>query len=165
MKKENIFRKIVIRSLLGFPIGITLLMINYASVYLIAGENVFKAEISQLQNIATLVLQLIIIGWVYYLFFILISIIANLNETRSTSDKFVVEHPWKTVLIMFIIIIASILIITLLNFEVFSKNMSIMNIITYMIVFVAFGLYGCIKSTIESDLIKKINKKLKERNN
>lgn len=165
MRKETVFRKIVIYSLVGFPIGVTLLMLNYASVYLIAGENVFKTEISQLQNIATLVLQLIIIGWAYYLFFILISVIANLNETRTKSDKFVIEHPYKTILIMIIIMIATALIFTLLDFKVFSESMSMMNIITFMIVFVACVLYVCIKSAIESDLIKKINQKLKERNN
>lgn len=33
-----------------------------------------------------------------------------------------------------------------------------------IIVFVAFGIYICIKSTIESNLIKEFNQKLKEKN-
>lgn len=164
MKKETVFRKIVIYSLVGFPIGVTLLMINYASVYLIAGENIFKNEISQLQDISTLFLQLIIVGWAYYLLFILINVIAHLNETRSTSNKFLVKHPYKSILIMLIIMIATALILTLLNFEIFSENMAIMNIISFIIIFVASVVCVCIKSAIESDLIKKINQKLKERN-
>lgn len=164
MKKETVFRKIVIHSLVGFPIGVTLLMINYASVYLIAGENIFKNEISQLQDISTLFLQLIIVGWAYYLLFILINVIAHLNETRSTSNKFLVKHPYKSILIMLIIMIATALILTLLNFEIFSENMAIMNIISFIIIFVASVVCVCIKSAIESDLIKKINQKLKERN-
>lgn len=163
MKKENVFRKIVIHSLLGFPIGITLLMLNYANVYLIAGENIFKNEISQLQNIATLVLQLIIVGWAYYLFFILVNVMIHLNENKSASEKFVVKHPYKAILIILMIMIATALILTLLDFEIFSKNMSTLNIISFIIVFVAFGICICIKSTIESNLIKKINQKLKEK--
>ena len=164
MKKETVFRKIVIYSLVGFPIGVTLLMINYASVYLIAGENIFKNEISQLQDISTLFLQLIIVGWAYYLLFILINVIAHLNETRSTSNKFLVKHPYKSILIMLIIMIATALILILLNFEIFSENMAIMNIISFIIISVASVVCVCIKSAIESDLIKKINQKLKERN-
>lgn len=164
MKKETVFRKIVIHSLVGFPIGVTLLMINYASVYLIAGENIFKNEISQLQDISTLFLQLIIVGWAYYLLFILINVIAHLNETRSTSNKFLVKHPYKSILIMLIIMIATALILTLFNFEIFSENMAIMNIISFIIIFVASVVCVCIKSAIESNLIKKINQKLKERN-
>lgn len=164
MKKETVFRKIVIYSLVGFPIGVTLLMINYASVYLIAGENIFKNEISQLQDISTLFLQLIIVGWAYYLLFILINVITHLNETRSTSNKFLVKHPYKSIIIMLIIMIATALILTLLNFEIFSENMAIMNIISFIIIFVASVVCVCIKSAIESNLIKKINQKLKERN-
>ena len=165
MKKENIFRKIIIHSLLGFPIGITLLIINYVSVYLIGGEDVFKTEITQLQDIKTLVFQLVVGGCAYYLFFILISVISHLNETKSISDKFIVEHPYKSILIMLLIMIASILILAVLNFKVFTENISMMNIISFVIIFVISGVYLCIKYTIESDWVKKINEKLKERNN
>ena len=164
MKKENVFRKIMNHSLVGFPIGISVLMISYACVYLIAGENVFKNEIAQLQDISTLILQLIIVGCAYYLFFVLTNVVAHLAETRITSDKFAAEHPWKTVLSIFIITIATVLVLTLLNFDVFSENMKMMNIITFMIVFVSAIIVLCIKATIESDLVKKINQKLKERN-
>ena len=164
MKKEHIFRKIIISSLLGLPIGITLLMINYASIYLIAGENVFKTEITQLQDIKTLVLQLIIVGCAYYLFFILVSLIARLNKTKSVSDKFIVEHPYKSVLIMLLIMIITIFILALLNFKIFTENISMMNIISFLIILIISGVCLCIKSTIESDWVKKINEKLKERN-
>ncbi len=161
MKKEN-----VINSLLGFPIGIAILMINYASVYLIAGEDIFKSEILQLQNISVLILQLIIIGLAYYLFFIFISVISKLNEPKYFFDKLMREHPYKkTILFMIIFIIIINIIITLLDFKIFSKNISIINLFTFIIVFVSCALYFCIKSTIESDLVKKINQKLKERNN
>ncbi len=164
MKKETVFRKIVFHSLLGFPVGITLLMINYASVYLIAGENTFTTEIAQLQNITTLVLQLIVIGFAYYLFFINIHIIVHLKETKSSSNKFLIEHPYKAILNMLLVVVITFFIMTLLDFKVFTDNIVIMNIISFMIVLTLSSIYVCIKATIESNLVKKINQKLKERN-
>ena len=139
-------------------------MINYVGIYLIAGENIFKSEIAQLQNIDILIPELIIVGLAYYLLFVIINVISNLNETKATSDKLLAENPSKTILIILMIIIAITLIFILLNLKVFSENMSIMNIVTFMIIMVACGLCICIKSSIESDLIKKINRKLKENN-
>ncbi len=164
MKKENIFRKTIINSLIGFPIGITLLMINYICIYFISGENVFKNEILQLQDISTLILQLIIIGLAYYISFIFCNVIAYLSETRATSDKFVTEHPYKTIVIMLIFGISVTIILALLNFEIFSQNIAMMNIISFVIIFVLFGVFVFIKSAIESNLIRQINQKLKERN-
>lgn len=165
MKNKDIVRKIAIFSLVGFPIGITLLMINYAGLYLIAGEKGFQTEIAQLQNISTLLIQLIIVGFSYYLYFILINVIANINGTKSNNDKFVLKHPYKTILIMIIFMIVFALILMLLCLKKFSENISIMNVTTFIIVLVSCGIYFCLKVTYESDLIKKINQKLKERNN
>lgn len=165
MKKENVFKKIVVHSLLGFPIGIMLLMVNYASIYLIAGENVFVTEISQLQNVTTLLLQLIVIGFAYFLSFININIIVYLKETKSKSDKYLIEHPYKSILNLLLVIIISIFIMILLDFKVFTDKLATMNIISFMIIFVLSGIYVCIKCIIESNIVKKINQKLKERNN
>ena len=95
MKEENVFKKIFVKSLWGIFIGITVLMISYAGVYLIEGETVYKTEIAQLQNINTLALQLIMIGCAYYLFLVIIWIISYLNSNKTVSDKFAVEHPIK----------------------------------------------------------------------
>ncbi len=165
MKKENVIGKILINSLLGFPIGIMILMTIYASVYLIAGENVFIAEITQLKSIETLVFQLTTIGCAYYLFFILIGAITYLNKINFISDNFLVEHPYKSILIILLIIVLAILIFSLLTFKVFSENISTMNIIAFVIIFTMSGICLCIKSVIERGWIKEINQKLKERNN
>lgn len=55
-------KKILLKSLSGFTLGITLLVIAYASIYFISGENTFIAEIQQLQNIKTLITQVIFSG-------------------------------------------------------------------------------------------------------
>lgn len=164
MKKESIIKKIVVNSLLGFPIGITLLMISYVNLYLILGEEVFKNEITQLQNVEVLVLQLIIIGFAYYLFFIFISLFNYFNENKAASDKFVVEHPCKSVLIMILPLLVNLFILILLRSNIFSDNISIVNCISFIVIFAISSFCLCIKNTIESIMIKKINKKLKERN-
>lgn len=165
MKKVKIIKKIIVNSLLGFPIGITLLMINYASIFLIAGESTYVSEISQLQNVATLLLQLVIIGFAYYLFFVNINIISHLNDTKFSSDQYLVEHPYKSILNLLLIIIISIFILVLLEFSVFTDNLITVNFISFIIVFILYGIYLCIKTTIENNIIKKINQKLKERTN
>lgn len=164
MKKEKTVKNIIIYSILGFPIGITILIMSYAAVYLIAGENTFKTEIMQLQNINTLVLQLVIIGFVYYLFFLMIGLIGYLKESKTIYDKYLVEHPLKTLLLALLIIATIIIMFLLLRIEVFSTNIVGMNIIAFAIVFVVYSIWFCISSFIESNIIKIINKKLKEKN-
>ena len=66
-------KKILLKSLSGFTLGITLLVIAYASIYFISGENIFIAEIQQLQNIKTLITQVIFSGIAYYLLAILLN--------------------------------------------------------------------------------------------
>ena len=44
-------KKILLKSLSGFTLGVTLLIMAYVSVYFISGENTFIAEIQKLQNI------------------------------------------------------------------------------------------------------------------
>ena len=55
-------KKILLKSLSGFTLGVTLLIMAYVSVYFISGENTFIAEIQQLQNIKILITQVIVSG-------------------------------------------------------------------------------------------------------
>ena len=66
-------KKILLKSLSGFTLGVTLLIMAYVSVYFISGENTFIAEIQQLQNIKTLITQVIVSGIAYYLLAILLN--------------------------------------------------------------------------------------------
>ena len=164
MKEKHAFRKILLSSLIGFPIGVTLLMIGYVCIYFISGESVFYSEISQLQNIHTLIYQLIITGFAYYLLLIAFNIISNLNNNKNATDKYVVEHPYKSILIISLSSLFFILILTLFDINIFSENMKIMNSIMMVLTFVLETLIFVIRSTIENNVIKKINQKIKERN-
>ncbi|MBR0350816.1 MAG: hypothetical protein IJH76_03220 [Clostridia bacterium] len=164
MKKDSLLKNTIINSLLGYPIGITLLMISYACIYLIAGEKVFNTEIMQLQNIKTLVLQLIIAGSVYYLFFLIVGIIAYFKDNKTMYDKYLVEHPFKSLLLMLLNALIIVVMCLLLQVKIFSVNLATINLIVFIIVFAIYGLWLCISYFIESNIIKMINQKLKERN-
>ena len=166
MKKENAVKKILIKAVVGFPVGVTLLIIAYASVYFIAGADVFNAELYQLHNINTLIFQTISTGVSGYLLFLAFYAILNL-QNKELENKLITEHPYKSV---FTIIISSmciigIIMVTLGNAKIFSENISTLNIIILVIVYALSGLVFCIKSARESHLIKEINQKLKGRNN
>ena len=81
MKKEEIVKKILIRSLAGFPVGVILLMLAYASVYFIVGDTVFNTELNQLHNINTLLTQIISVGISGYMLFAIFGII-NVSGTK-----------------------------------------------------------------------------------
>lgn len=164
MKEEKIIKKILVNSLLGIFIGITALMISYASIYLLEGEVLYKAEIAQLENIHTLIFQLIMAGLAYYLFLIFMEIISNLDSNKTISDKFVVEHPRKAMLIMPCFMLIIVLILLLLKSKIFTEKIVIMNLSLFIIVFATSVICLCTKAIIESKVIKKINQKLKEKN-
>lgn len=164
MKKENVLKKVLVKSLVGFTAGVTLLMIAYASVYFIAGESVFKNEISQLQNIKTLITQFVVIGIAYYLLFISFRIFSIL-QNKDLKDQYMAEHPYRTVLFisLYILILLWIVEYMISRTKIYGENIRILNLIILVLNFALEGLVFCIKSTRESHLIKKINKKLQER--
>lgn len=166
MKKENLVKKILIKAVVGFPVGVMLLIIAYASVYFIAGVDVFNAELYQLHNIYTLIFQTISAGISGYLLFITFYAIYYL-QNKELERKLLTEHPYKSI---FTIIISSICIIFVImtalgNTKIFSKNISDVNIIILVIIYTLSGFIFCIKSSRERHLIKEINQKIKERNN
>lgn len=166
MKKENVVKKILTKSVVGFPVGVTFLIIAYASVYFIAGADVFNTELYQLHNINTLIYQAISTGVSGYLLFIAFYTISNL-QNKELENKLITEHPYKSVFTIIIssICINGIIIATLENKRIFSKNISDLNLIILIIFYTLSSLAFCIKSAKERHLIKEINQKLKERNN
>lgn len=164
MKKENVVRKILISSLVGFPVGVTLLMIAYICMYYIAGENIFHSEINQLQNIRILISQILIVGFAYYIIVIGFNMFSHLNN-KEVTNKYITKHPYKTVSILLLSSLGVFIASTLVSIEkIFTENISLMNITILVILYAVYGFFFLIKCTIESNLIKKINAKIKERN-
>lgn len=165
MKKESIVRKIFVSSLIGFPIGVTLLMLAYISIFCISGEDIANNELTQLHNVRTLFFQVIAIGLTYFIVFININTI-SLLKNKETTNKFMSKHPYITVILSIIISLWLILSIQLIcNESLYSKNIATVNCVTIIIIYAIISLFFMIKDIIENLLVKKINIKIKEKNN
>ena len=153
-------KKILLKSLSGFTLGVTLLVIAYASVYFISGENTFIIEIQQLQNIKTLITQVIVSGIAYYLLAIL------LNCYKEFNEKYARSKPYKFVFITIVtfIILVLIMFCVLGNANIYSKNIEMLNIIIVVCIYALTGLIFCIRNSIDKNLVNKFNQKLQEKN-
>lgn len=162
LKKENVIKNVLVKSMIGFPVGVTLLMIAYASVYFLVGDTVFYNEISQLQNIKTLIYQIIYSGLIWYLLFITFNAFIEIQR-QGLENKDYIKHPYKNALTPIIpVLILIIALVLSLNTNIFSKNMVAMNFILIIIGYALVSLYLCIKFIKESHIIKEINNKIKE---
>lgn len=153
-------KKNLLKSLSGFTLGITLLVIAYASIYFISGENIFIAEIQQLQNIKTLITQVIFSGIAYYLLAIL------LNYYKKFNEKYAISNPYKFVLATIVTFILFILVMfcVLGNTNIYSKNIEMLNIIIVVCIYALTVLIFCIRNSIDKNLVNKFNQKLQEKN-
>lgn len=165
MKKENVVKEVLVKSLVGFTVGVTLLMIAYVSVYFISGEDLFQNEIAQLQNIKTLITQIIVNGVAFYLLFISFHIF-SIMQNKELKEQYMKIHPYRFVLIesigTLIFIFTSIFMIS--NTHIYSENIKDLNIILLVSIYAIIGLCTILKCTVENYLLKKINQKLRERN-
>ena len=164
MKKESFEKNIFVSSLIGFPIGIALLVMAYIGVFLIAGENVANNELTQLHNIKTLIFQAMSLGLAYYILFITFSGFIYMKN-KVITYKFMTKHPYKYILSFLISILGFVLSIMLVcNKIYFTENVVIMNGIIMAILLVVILLILMLKDTKEILIIKKINIKIKEKN-
>lgn len=159
MKKENLVKKALTKALIGLPIGITLLMISYISVYFFTNQSIFNSEMYQLHNIKTLILQIMSAGISGYILIILLFLCLQMDNI------FLSQKPYISSLIMIVSLLCMSIIITILgNSNIFSENIRTLNL-TIMILFFSLACVALmIKKTIEKYWIKKINKKLQKGN-
>ena len=164
MKKEKILRKILLSSLIGFPIGVTLLILAYVGVYFIEGDTIFQTEIIQMQNIHILISQIIILGFAYYIEFVIYNILFYSNNIDTSTNQI---NPLKSFLIFILSCVGTVLVMIFIsvgNKNIFSKNIQVMNMLLVCISNFIYLLFTVIKCIIESSLVKKINSKIKEQN-
>ena len=149
-------KKILKKSLVGFAVGVTILMMTYISVYFIADETTFDAEINQLHNITTLITQIVAIGITYYLVFVSFQFGLILRE-ESKAEKCVF------ITLLTVLVLAIIINYVLLNKHIYSENIGTLNVVTLVVIYVIGGIYAMIINAKENKCIKKINQKLKEK--
>jgi len=165
MEKENLLKKVLKKAMAGFPIGVTVLMIEYASIYFIEGEGLFNAELNQLHNINTLISQILSVGIAGFIIFLCANAIWIL-QNKELESKIMNTKPYTSIITISIVAICLMTIVMFIlgNEQIFSENIRTLNIIALVIWIVIQGVFLCIKSVKESNLVKKINEKIEERN-
>lgn len=158
-KQKNPIMTILLKSVTGFFLGVTLLIVNYVSAYFICGDSFYQNEILQLQNINTLIIQSLIVGFSYFAIFL-----TFFTELYFHKIKFTRNHPFFYALIVLIYLFTFVIIFNLLISSFFSVNIGMINIIILSILFIISSIIVAIKCVIDSAVIKEINNKIKERN-
>lgn len=150
MKKNEIL-EILLKSIIGFPIGVMLLIISYLCVYYIGGENVFENEINQLKDIGIFLNQFIVSGISYYIMLIALKLLI-LDKSNSMKERII------STIIMIICIISSML---LIKYSKVSEILSYIQIAIWVLASVLFCIIGIVIVLKDKYLI---NKKIKELN-
>jgi predicted nucleic acid-binding protein len=61
-------KKVNLKFLIGFPIGVMMLFLSYIMVYYLDGESEYLAEFTRLQDINVLINQVVVSGLCYTVF-------------------------------------------------------------------------------------------------
>ena len=163
MKNENALNNIFLSSLAGFPLGITLLLISYIGIYCIAGENTANLELAQLQNVKTLVYQMMSLGLAYFILFVHINTVIFFKGKKTTD--FMYKHKFLTFLIFLVLTLCILVSFYLVfNENVFSKNVATVNCTIIAVMYAVCTVAFMIKDVFENLIVKKINIKIQERN-
>ncbi len=144
MKEKS---NVMVKSLIGCPIGTMMLGIMYVLIYLICGEEKFSIEIMQLGNIHIFVNQFLMSCILFYILTLVVNIGKNLENDKKEYYK---------VLIVAILVVLG-LIFT--RYIVGSTNIKSMFTLIYVLLYIIIGIYMMINDVITQHFI---NKKLKQ---
>ena len=144
MKEKS---NVMVKSLIGCPIGTMILGIMYVLIYLICGEEKFSIEIMQLGNIHIFVNQFLMSCILFYILTLVVNIGKNLENDKKEYYK---------VLIVAILVVLG-LIFT--RYIVGSTNIKSMFTLIYVLLYIIIGIYMMINDLITQHFI---NKKLKQ---
>lgn len=103
-------------------------------------------------------------GLAYFIVFVNLNT-ALLILNRETTIKFTYKHPCISVLLLLLSVLGMIISLNLINIEsIYSKNVAMLNVIIMVIIYAVACLVFMIKDVKENLLVKKINIKIKEKN-
>lgn len=140
--------------LIGFPVGIMILMISYVLIYLIVGEEQYVAELSRIVDPNVLINQLIWSGVVYVIYFMVYKYLIKNIENTDEPAKFVIS----TFVIMAFVYIIS---VVADKFGKFSEDLVLLLVGIGLILLMIIAIVCSILNGIN---IHKINKALNKRN-
>ena len=160
MNTKNFIKKILTKSIIGFPIGVTILMLLYVIVNPFFGEVAFNYELNRLHNIQTFILQLLLSGLSGFMLLIAFYSILFLQDAEL-ENRFATEHPYRAIFYAIVsVLITFIIIMVISRANIFSTTISILIEIVYPVLYAVLGFVLLIKDSIMKYTINKINKKL-----
>ena len=160
MNTKNFIKKILTKSIIGFPIGVTFLMLLYVIVNPFFGEVAFSYELNRLHNIQTFILQLLLSGLSGFMLLIAFYSILFLQDAEL-ENRFATEHPYRAIFYAIVsVLITFIIIMVISRANIFSTTISILIEIVYPVLYAVLGFVLLIKDSIMKYTINKINKKL-----
>ena len=155
-------KKIILKSLIGFFIGVTTLVFGYISICYISDQSVYMNEIKELFNIDKLVNQVLVIWFVYYAIVLILNLLDNVNQNITNSKK-QDDHIKFVIYIIISFVLISLLLYILTIKSIFSKNIAITNIVLSLIFIIIYYIILLIKNSMISKDVKDINKKINEK--
>lgn len=144
MKEKS---NVMVKSLIGCPIGSMMLAIMYILIYLIGGEENFAIEIMQLGNIQVFVNQLFISCILFYILALIVNISKNVENNKKEYYK------------VFIVAILAILALIVTRYINASSNIKSIYTVIYVLLYIIIGISMMINDVITQHLI---NRKLKQ---
>lgn len=144
MKEKS---NVMVKSLIGCPIGTMILGIMYVLIYLICGEEKFSIEIMQLGNIHIFVNQFLMSCILFYILTLVVNIGKNLENDKKEYYK------------VLIVAILAVLGLIFTRYIVGSTNIKSMFTLIYVLLYIIIGIYMMINDVITQHFI---NKKLKQ---
>ncbi len=140
--------------LIGFPVGISVLMISYVLLYVIVGEELYLSELSKLVDPEVLINQLLWSGVLYVLYFMVYKTLIKNIEDGTKPCKFVFT-------IFGIVAVTAIISIFVDKFGRFGEDISALLVGIGILLLMGIAI---VYSIINAINIEKINKALDKRN-
>ena len=148
-------KKLLFRAILGFSLGITLLMVAYLGIYYIAGQELFDSVILRLSDVTVFQNQLLVVGFAG----IMMAFAIHIIENTLVEDKYSPSIAIFSIIALLLSLSISMLLIK--NIGAFDEALVDMLIIISTILFALYCLLHCIQETVDEFII---NKKIKEKN-
>ena len=143
MNTKNFIKKILTKSIIGFPIGVTILMLLYVIVNPFFGEVAFSYELNRLHNI-----QLLLSGLSGFMLLIAFYSILFLQDAEL-ENRFATEHPYRAIFYAIVsVLITFIIIMVISRANIFSTTISILIEIVYPVLYAVLGFVLLIKDSI-----------------
>lgn len=148
-------RNLLVKIILGFSLGVTLLVLSYLGIFYIAGQETFNSAILKLIDASILQNQILLTGFIGSM----IGFDPYLFEKAIEKDN---KSPTSLIFPSIILILTlSVSTLFLKNRAVFDKSTSMMFVILGTLLICGYPLYRASLSAID-ELI--LNKKIKEKN-